>query len=664
MAARVVRSNHPGLRGFSARRGILLYMILFAFIVLIILSTQFHKLMRTGQVQAYRLEKGLLARQVAEAAMEEAFRRLTTALATSGDPMAAWIMSRDGSTRDIPLPLTRDAFNDLMAGVGAQAVKAGVQVLPRDFRGQDSRGAVYYGQEGVGSVLVTVDVNLGAAVGQGAGVCRMQRVHDYKVVCVRSMPPSAAGRNQYAQDFVLDYALLVRDGFEEFNRTEGRSLHSDQAKLTVNQDDITTPAQRGKVLIGGTGARTRTNVFLNIHEKLAAGLIPPPLQTEIRIEFDDVAKMYPKIAQEFSNISTPGVKEGLKGVFRIRHAPLMRDQWSGTAQDEEKTTLDRLFRQETGSGTIRQCSIEPLTGNGATIKITNAADVLEGDVRQRFLRFVEIVLEYTGPGSNDPQIQQELAKTRVPGITRVVEGALNSDQQAFVNGLAEIVRTKNLDVYSRLSAEYLYQAGLTGPPAAGCFPEVPFRNRSGQQVDVTTTGPAGVQPFYHINLWGRRAVSRADLEGLGIIDAANGVIRLDGVTWVYEPLAIGEPSRPWKIVGRGVLISDQDIIINGTIEKSAVGDFGVFFTRKGVISVNASKVEASLIALGGGSGRLIMRQGCKIRGAVAVDQLALEQWSAGAYEFTYDPILRSLGADLYAIHLSPAVTFQRVTEGS
>ncbi|NLI74945.1 MAG: hypothetical protein GX442_00725 [Candidatus Riflebacteria bacterium] len=679
----------PGLMA-GRRQGIVSAMVVLVIVVLAILMVQFHQVARQSQSTTLGLEQREIAHQMVEVAMEEAFTRLLRESLDAKSAGAAWMIRKDSQAYALPTPFASKKIQELARSNQDPVLEADATIIQSDFRAVDSRGNKYYGSEGVGSIRLSVRLwILSSARSNGRPpYAELIRCHDYKVVSVRTKRDNGVERNAYAQNFPLDYALLVRKGFEEFNASPfGKNLDNDAKRLVIAQTGAADT--QGKVLIGGTGSDKP--VFLNVHEKFAptdgSGLVPKPSKETMQVTFDDCLVLFPKLKEEIKKAvdqalgdltaNTPEgadppsretvesqimekLRAALYGIFTFRHLPMVRDSYSGTDLEEEKRVIDLVASKESGAKANTQRGIEIIGDSLAAFSSSPPDQILEGDIRSRFLKRVDFRMEGKEGGEIDAATIEKLKKDTATYCTEAAEG---DDGTALVNGLRELSQKYSTDLFSRFIASYPYKTGLAGDPAPG-FKTFSFRNVSGAAVPLETSGDTGVQPFFHVNLRGKRMETSDELAAVGIIDADKGTINLNGYADVQDSVTIGQAGQTLKVKGQGGIFSAKgSITINANIVKESDEDFCVFFTRKGNIVVNADEVQASLVAMGSGGGRIGFNKPVKVKGAVVAEYLSLDSWAAGTHTFTYDPVLKSRSQDLYVVNLGQSITFQRLVDG-
>ncbi len=661
----------PVFRSPNERRGIITFIVIFVVVVLTIFLLQFHLMSRQTQATAFQQERREIHHRIAKAAAEEgfeSFRRIASSPATTE---GKWLKERKNTPLSLKTPMALKIAKSMARSGEEPSIEVEASIVESEFRHTTGAGKAFYGNdEGVGSVKITSKVwrHRPGGTGTTSPSCEVTQYHDYKVVSIRTARDNKASRGAYAQNFPLDYALMARKAWSEFSQeTSGGSLNNTKKRLVVDQKGI-PGERRGKVHLGGATKASNKYVFLNVHERFfkadGTGLVPLPTQTEVLIESTDWLDLFPALKEELeSQGGNAQAVAGIKGVFRFNNAPIVRDSFSG--KEKEKEAIDILSSQATGADKCIESGIEVL-GEPASIGEVDPSLVIEGDVRQRYLRFVQFCLEDRANSLSAQRAADLKTKTTFTSIElkNLPTGSDDDSkwQRGFYEGLSKLVANKNLDVMSVFVASYPYKAGCSGAPDPG-FPEFPFRSVSNDPVDADSPD---LQPYMHVNLFGRRWDVQKTMEdrGEGVLEPDGGTINLHGIFQVYDGnLSLGAPGKTLKIRGLGVISAKGDINILGNIEKESLKDLCILFTRKGVIRIDADRVDASLVAMGGGAGRVIPKKPVTINGAVVVDKLGLRDWPEGTSYIKYDPLLKSSGDDIFVMNISPAITYERVQEG-
>ena len=225
----MIRTAFP----WPGRRGIILYVVIMVFLCLSVLALHFLRVSREARQVAFRFEKSEMVRQLAQAGIEEAFSRFFRETANPGSPAGTWLVQRSQASFQIEIPQTERIAKAVIFGSFQPKVTAEARLV--DFRKTDSKGRPYYGSEGVGTLEFSVNSSM--EIDSKLFVSsRLSRHHEFKVVSVVSHRDNTAQRQLYAQNFILDYLLFVRRGFEEFERTAARSENTSRIRVRAEQE--------------------------------------------------------------------------------------------------------------------------------------------------------------------------------------------------------------------------------------------------------------------------------------------------------------------------------------------------------------------------------------------------------------------------------------------
>lgn len=646
----------------STRPGMALTFIIPVLFVFVVFALTFFQAAKHGKAMTRRSVAHETLTQIAESAMEEAFSRFRMLTSAPGSPAGIWLISRSPEPFRIPLDLVVKEAQSAWKGVFDPKITAEARVF--DFRRTDSQGRRYICEEGVGRLQITVQVTLasGRGIPQEELTGRLVRHHDFKVASIVSPRDNSRQRAGYAHNFILDYALLVREGFREFREISGQSLHSSQPKVVLSQEKI-PPDKRGKVYFGETGeGYSGQLVFLNLPSKIS-GLLPQPLQKEVqRVRKADCLALVPKLA-EIEKVS-PGSLENIEGIFEEWKVPLVRPIRIGNRHGLEKKVLACLSDRATGAEKNLDPPVDILSENPSkTCDPEFARSILEGNIRQRFLRLVTFRLDLRG----SPLGAAVGDAGELPCMPLPREPVSEADLRTFLERLEkmEAARANGADsLLSSLNQDFPFLSGLSDGDRESLpsFPNPSFFDAQGNRIRESSEG---FRAFGHVNLWNRRFFKGSDLLKSPTFDQERGLITLRGIEWVDDDVEIGPPGRTWTVQGQGVLIA-RGFKIRAGIRKSRPQDLLVLCARTGNIDIGADeRVEASLIALGNPNrGRVVPEKTAKIFGAVAVERIGLPDFPGpGKLEIEYDPMLKVPDA-LYQVDISPVFTFRRWSEDS
>ncbi|RCK81624.1 MAG: hypothetical protein OZSIB_0758 [Candidatus Ozemobacter sibiricus] len=675
------------------------YAVVFVVVVLTIFTAQFHRLTRHQQQTAYRLEENDIARQIAEAAMDEAFAWLHATTADVCSPPGQWLIANRQAPLSLTFPLSHSFSSSMVpAGVSLE-LRGTARVI--DFRQQDSRGNRYDDgtgrtQEGQGTIALEVDVVLRRSSLLGSqpplATCRLIRHHDFTIVPMVSPRDNASQRNGYSQCFPLDYVLFVRHGLQEFRDGGGQSLNHQQVIVMIDQDQL-PPARRGKIFFGhADGTSPGTSVFLNLSEKFANQVIPVPSNlATFTIQQADVFQLLPflptlveqEVKAQEGSVRTVSMS-GAKGHFSIQTLPMVSARFT----PRQLELRDSLAALQSGAEANLAPGLELVSGQPVRAgEPAFVESICEGAIRKRFWYLVTFILDLTEAKIHvsgkkkgksysvtvpiDPQEAEKLKALEKRSLCLEWRGPPPADpiQRDFLQNLP-LINAKysgHLPLFSRFISDFTYggsQGDLGAPPANAHFPLPRLFNSKGQTIRADTSGPEGLRPYSHFNFWFRQRVSPHRLTHIGVFDPIHKRLHLRGIAHVAGPLELGEPSgQPWTIHGQGVLIADQFRIV-GPLRKATPESLCVLFTRKGAIQVATDQaIDAFLIASGDhGYGSVRPSRTLNLHGGMFVDRLDTQMWPPGPHRIAYDPFLKQPTDHVYQINISRWVTFQRLTE--
>lgn len=672
------------------RRGSAMFVVMLVLIVLTALSVAFYQMSREARASAFLIEQKSILRELAEAASDEAFARLSAATADPTSAASQWLTGPRTGELALSVPLTAGQAGSMLRSDLEARFAAVLRCV--DARTSDSKGSPFAPGEALGTAEIAVTVELhprwsGWKKTTPYASCSIIRHHDFKVVSVVSPRQNASPRTAYAHNWVLDYVLLLRHGLREFRQQNGEPLNPSQTTVVIDQNALAgTPERLGKIFIGGTadpsGPSTAgpnetprgNHVFANIDESMAA-LIPPFQKVGTRrIGLDECCLLLPRLNAARRYLT------GLEGVFSARHVPLLRPpagyQGSPEAEAELSARNGALNAAQGAEATIATGLYLLGKDPARAADSAFAAAILEGAIRQRFLYFSYFHLDLSRVSGASAQDIADLQRLLIPCIPPGPQPIRDDTLRAFTEGLARLeARYGNapgtLPLTSRLQDGFLYQGGQSGPapPAGAAFaaPRPAFFDYRGQPAELTQSGKDG-WPFRHYGLWDRKLETADQLETFGILDRQKGELRLRGVIGVNDYVTLGAAGQPpLKIRGQGVLVAKGFRLLSG-LEKAAgepVEPICVLFARdQSILVETADPIQASLIALGapGNPLAVLPQKALALQGCLAADELRPERWAPGVeHVLRYDPALKP-GRPVLQINLARWITFQKIIE--
>lgn len=668
--------------------------VLFVLVVFSILAIQVFQVSRQFQHSSFRFEHADIAQRGAEATISAGFTQLRIALENPDSPISRWVLREvslpPGKAHE-PLVLSTPILEPFQASLRNQGLHLEVETTAsiRDLR-KDDGGSPYAGHECFGTIGLVVRTQLfgSSLAGKGSRIagCRMVRYHDFKVLGLVNGVHDAA-RQGYAGAFPLDYALLVRNGYQEFHETNGVSLNNPYFTLGIVQpSDI---KRAGKVFLGGTprsaSAAGKGPIFLNTPPDLSP-LIPPfdgkggPPQ----IGLTDCVGLRPTIAQVASYQT---VFANLLGIFTISNEPFGKEFPQDLIGGEKKAfeaVENGLAEAKTGA----ESNISPGVLR-LPVDLLSQPEfleaVMEGETRQRFLYFVRFNFDWT---KCDPSAAAEFIGKRAtfpclepttPSIypeLRAFYGYLPTLNQRFTGQGQPPVLSNMVDSFPFGGK---FQGGFPpfDPPKPG-YPADHFFFTPGNERLMDQPTSAKFSPFWHVTLWSRTFTTPDDLERFGILDRKAGKLRLHGAVWVKKgTIDLGTASgKPLLVEGCGMLVAERINVRTGLERDPADGqDLCCLYAYGPPPSIGiATKdpIQAVLIAVNEhANGSLGFDTGAgslRLNGALICDRLGSARrfgvgfattWPRGAHEIAYDPLLKS-GLEVDSVTISPWITYERI----
>lgn len=696
------------------KKGVAIFFVLFVMVILGILVVQFSVRSRQAQSTVHRFQTSEMARQLASAAQEEAFKYLydnTDNYDSKGfdelnsNPILKKIIEGKESNIYVPnfnrtetnglklnIPATEAMAKDLMGD--RMEVSATARII--DFRDTDPDNHTFYGKEGIGTIeIVTIAKAKEKYKNQFPGACTIVRHHDYKVVSLLSKKDE---RDKYVGNSFLDYALFIRKGQEEFeNGAKGTNVNPENLSLEINAGDFP-----GKINFGSGGLNYQ---YLNISSDTIDFLGPKREKTEIvelKASDSEVDKIYPYFRNELAKQADDegGKLESLTGhkaYFEFYRLPLLEKFYendetlknimvSAAANAQKKLNKNISFNTDHQPYFFEGIKITP---------INKLNEILTSDIRKQFINIGYFKLDLTDCevtiGADDdsetlvikrdkPELIEQYKKEPfycfdIDYHIPYIDDPNNEDYVKKINmiELNKFIKSKGKDIASNaftyINDEYKYQLEDELPSISDN--ENDFYNRD----YMGGYKPSEAQyPFAHFNLFNKRYVNNdkpEELEELGIYDKKENVLNLRGIIQCSNLVELGNENTTLKIKGSGVLIA-RGITIKGAIEKDNKKSIAVLFARNGDIRIKTNKkIEAALIAMKGPDGdgvnqgvegRIIAEETMNLFGSLAVDKLNTTGWKKDTtHKITYDEALAPT-KDVYQVNIANWVTYERVIE--
>ncbi len=703
------------------KKGVAIFFVLFVMIILGVLVAQFHARSRQAQSTVHRFQTSEMARQLAAAAQEEAFKYLYEQTDNyeskgldelNGNSIIRKIIEGKDSSAYVPnfkrtetnglklkIPETEKMANDLLGD--RMEISATARII--DFRNCDPDNHTFYGKEGIGTIEIVTSAQAKEKYKTlFPGACTIIRHHDYKVVSLLSK----TGRENYADSRVLDYALFIRKGQEEFESgAKGTSVNPDKVSLEIDAGDFP-----GKVNLGSGEANYQ---YLNISADTIDFLGKEKDKTEIKElntkNEDEVNKIYPYFKSELERqCSDMGgyliSLTGHKAIFEYYRLPLTNNYYeeNGNNEDKDEAKIKDIrslaaanAQKKLNKNISFNTDYQPYFYAGIKIKpINKLKEILTSDVRKQFLNVGYFKLDLTeclvtvGAKKADPKTL--VIKKDKPELIEQyknkyfhcfdkdyhIQYIQNPNSEDFTKKINMIelnkhIKAKGSEIASKaftyINDEYSYQLD-NEPPIKN---EDNFHNKD----YIGNNRPSQAQyPFAHFNLFNKRYINNdkpEELEELGIYNKKENILNLRGIIQCSNHVELGNENTTLKIKGSGVLIA-RGITIKGAIEKDKKDSVAVLFARNGDIRIKTSKqIEAALIAMKGPDGdgvnqgvegRVIAEEQLNLKGSLAVDKLYISYWKQDVtHKINYDEALKPT-KDVYQINIANWVTYERVLE--
>ncbi|MBU1108255.1 MAG: hypothetical protein KKB51_16400 [Candidatus Riflebacteria bacterium] len=681
------------LREANNRSGIAMFSAIFVLLIIGLLAMQLHFYSRHTRLSAFRFQTSEVARQLAAAAIEEA---LAYVLAESEKPDGTffrYLVERpaaidcsnidlsEKNQRGIEVPVELTIKQAKSMEIGSRfSISATARIV--DFRNTDMAGTSYYGKEGVGTIELRVMVEPEEEYRHSvSSACTMTRHHDYKVVTIVARRDNSTQRSEYAGSYVLDYALFLRNGQEEFTNSAGASLNPAKQRLVISQSD-TDPTTFGKVFFGNKPGQ---HVYLNIDKK-RMHFIPQPQQKEFSYDpadqqifrllpdfFAAIKKLARQVLHDIELSYGNFVMTNFSADFLFEKLPLCDDDLAETEASASIIKIRNALRL--GRWPANSDQSLPAVGAGIVIEPEESLrQILEGNVRQRFMQIASLFIElndariFAGPSEDtdldsrridDNQLLRDFSTRKYTCFDPERFNGRQPDGLDIDYLKSQIYRdTRDPDLFSKIDSNNAY---LLQPSP---LPQPVFYLR--RWAGVIEDPSLAAVPFAHINLWSRQNLSRRQLESFGIYLPRQKKLKLRGIIQCKEPVVLGgNGDGDIEVEGCGILIAPGIRIETGIKKAPGKEVVCVLATRGQPITVNTDhRIEASLISMGilDRNGHIQANRRLDLYGSLAVDRLAIDRWSVGEeHRITYDPALKRQN-DLYQVNIARWITFERVVE--
>jgi hypothetical protein len=618
--------------------------------------------------------------------MNEAYWQLWTGTLKE-TPEKQWMGGGHRSKPHLPLALAetekqaREVFGEALLELTANA-------SVKTFAGKSEGGDSFFftnspgDGEGLGTVLLEVRCSL-RNPDKSAFDASMQRLHEFKVASIVSKP-SVRPRSGYAQNFIQDYALFVKEGVAEFGR-DAKSLNPGEPKITIFQPrgGQENPDKFGKIYLGTNNSDSF--VFVNTTDR-TAGLIPQPLNLAVReIQSEDCLLLFPAMRKHQKYLSK------LKGVFMAHDVPVFRSTWDQVITNQGnkeqmavKTLFDSVRDDPVAANPHPGIDLLQVEGDFA-FQPQFASKIFEGRIRQRFIHFVHFwillneVLEDIPDEAKDAREQIKQEAERIPRSENhkvCVENdpaAVSQEEIEFQTGLKQLAgKISDFQIYTtfetdfRCEAKQAYVPPKSRPLGGSDFPGPVFFAKSGRS---QITFKEETQPYEWYELADVEVADLEQLRDLGILEETPDafILKLRGIILVNDSITLGDGKKVVRVMGQGALVADSVTISSGIItqevENAQSHHLLVLVAKSGGITIKTDQpIHAGLVALQDGQGLNFPAAPTgplNLIGMLAVSQLKTPRWpAAGVNKITYDPRFKA-DETWYQVSLSPWVRFQR-----
>lgn len=680
------------MRKKGDKKGVAIFVVLFVMMVLGTLMFSFHMSTRQAQSSVHRFQTSEMARQLAAAAQEEAFKYLYDKTANPASAEGQKIIQRTGIDMsanggmdnrssigfiDLEIPATKELAVEMLGDRMELEAKARIV----DFRNSDYHGRLFYGNEGIGTIEIAVRVKPKDQYKKNfPGACTIIRHHDYKVVSILSNKDNR--ENAYVGNSCLDYALFIRNGQYEFEGSP-LALNPDKTSLEINVGD--TPA---RVNLGSGGNQY---TYLNISDD-TKDFIPMPQNAQVNTAIEipellatglEVDLFYPYFRQQIKKAANDEGASldrlvGHKAKFEYIRKPITDNNFT---DNESKGIRSIAAADAHNLGKKLAVSSNDEIAFYPSIKIepkNKILDALDSDIRKSFMNIgyfkldlseCEITVSADGDSKtlkvpvDSPQLIEQYKAVKLYCFDKDYHITNNPADENGINlqRLKQFVNNKGADIASKaftyISDEYAYGEGIESSPNTTKFytPRMEIKDFPSQSY----------HPYAHFNLWNKRNLTASELVSLGIYNKEENELYLRGVNHCIESITLGDPSKELKVYGSGVIIAKGNITIEGSIKKDNPQDVCVLFARDGGIRIKTDKeIQAALIAMGKGSlnSDIIVDSCLNLSGSIATDYLRLTKWKNDVtHKINYDEALAPK-RDIYQINFAKWITFERVIE--
>jgi hypothetical protein len=665
-----LKRHRPSFGLYNRKRGAMLPLVMGFLCVMGILVFSFSRGASHSSQMVFRIEREETAKKVLEAAVDEAFVQLDGETEHPGDT-TKWLIE-NGAGNPITwnqqhLPRTKGMLESLNKGTSSSLTDLSIRLSKRvsDFRNYQIRGSKvpYYGREGQGTVVFqgTIQVMQGR---QSLSAFTLERHHDYKVTCLvsaRHNPDRSLAPNRN-----LDYLLYVREGYAEFQETTGLMLNNQALSLEFR------PHGRGRIFFGGT-ENPGSFIFLNLGQHLVARIpaddgtksLDTGEKDQLVDQLFQAPDLVPKMITVFGNKdedetgNTAVEHEAAQKLFREnlhKQSVSVQSQnipFSPQPADKEKDARENLF----GDPAVTRKPIDNTQVGITLLPLTEEPHkIIEGFVRQRFLRLVEILPQGL-LGSVLSLLPAKpaflLSYTTDTYVNTCAKRGGEAPQEIVLSiyRFLEKMRPDSLkSTVTKVEDEFLYGSKLES---------------GGSKAFSGASVPTTYQPFMHRNLRSYALEKPELLDQIGVY--SNNQLSLRG--WVHvtanpkdtapAPLVLGANGTVTHS-GRGILSTTRTIVLKAGIN-TAPDALLILITPRKVVVETSEKITAAIIAH---TIEVAPGNSFNLTGSLCVNRLGSAKWPSGPHIIEYDAqrFWQDLD-DIYTVNVSPRISFIRLSAG-
>ncbi len=676
----ITRKASPAAFAAGGRNGFIFPLAVGLVCVLLILGAMFLMFTVHSKNVSFSFMLDDLALTLAESAVAEGRFRFKEALKGNSElkhAIANFEPDSGPSDGSLPfrfaldnLPLTREVADNLL-GRGNVKIEGIVRLhhVRRDFppvlMGNGSRVDMRF--QGEFQAILRFDFTVALDWGKQTQKSRFAFEFDFKHACLRSRPEGRETRG-YPTTLTNDYALFIRDGFEEFAGRFAETLNGPKFGVEISSPGGKT----GKVYFGSRELLDPgRKLFFNLPETLA-GLIPPP-PPPVVFSWAELCQLLPTLTTTIESkiraqlppkaqALVPKILNSFSGNLAVEYFPMV-----GYSPQGWMTTCPP-WKQKAYFGYFSRCSkaykrfpvlspeVNPLPltfrFNGREF---DPSVTLEGDLRKRF--WVSSTWWLTT--SYDEKLKTEIEKKTLILVERFLPEELAAktpeiqEVQAMVAGLekkcGEVLTTGPHDLY-------LFGDRTPKVPEGG-FPRPPAFERLGND------GMNNLRPLGSIFLRSYDFPRAQEFYASPLVnrDDRNVVhFKLPGFVSVRKAIQIPAGA---KFHGKGMLYSNEGMVIEGDFQPANPEDGPcVLFSDCGRLTVGTQSdgpICASLVAMGFSfpglvSGIYCPKGNLNVVGNVVTDRIWFTEGTkapvqpTGKFRIAYDaPRLSGNGTDEY-----------------